>query len=73
MEQAYLPGKIRDRIQDLMKEHKVTQATLAAKIGDEDIERPMTETARHFHLTESRAKSMEKQALDDVWLELSWW
>ena len=33
MEQTYLPGKIRDRIQDLMKSHKVTQAELAARIG----------------------------------------
>lgn len=33
MEQAYLPDKIRDRIRDLMKERKITQETLAAKIG----------------------------------------
>ena len=33
MEQIYLPGKIRDRIQDLMKANKVTQAELAARIG----------------------------------------
>ena len=33
MDQVYLPGKIRDRIQDLMKTRKVTQAELAAKIG----------------------------------------
>ena len=33
MEQTYLPGKIRDRIQDLMKSRKVTQAELAARIG----------------------------------------
>lgn len=32
-ENTYLPGSIRDRIQDLMKEHKVTQAELAVKIG----------------------------------------
>ena len=30
---VYLPGKIRDRIQDLMKSHKVTQAELATRIG----------------------------------------
>lgn len=30
---VYLPGKIRDRIQDLMKSHKVTQAELAIRIG----------------------------------------
>lgn len=33
MEQTYLPGAIRDRIQDLMKSRKVTQAELAARIG----------------------------------------
>ena len=33
MDQVYLPGKIRDRIQDLMKSRKVMQAELAAKIG----------------------------------------
>lgn len=33
MDQVYLPGKIRNRIQDLMKSRKVTQAELAAKIG----------------------------------------
>ena len=29
MEGAYLPGNIRQRIQELMKEHKITQAQLA--------------------------------------------
>ena len=33
MEQTYLPGKIRDRIQNLMKSRKVTQAELATRIG----------------------------------------
>ncbi len=37
MEQAYLPGKIRDRIRDLMKERKITQETLATKIGMTEI------------------------------------
>ena len=32
MEQVYLPGKIRDRIQDLMKSRKITQAELATRI-----------------------------------------
>ena len=32
-ENVYLPGKTRDRIQDLMKSHKVTQAELATRIG----------------------------------------
>ena len=33
MEQAYLPGTVRQRIQELIKERKITQAELAAKIG----------------------------------------
>ena len=33
MEQVFLQGKIHNRIQDLMKSHKVTQAELAARIS----------------------------------------
>lgn len=33
MEQVFLPGKVRDRIQDLMKSQKITQAELATRIG----------------------------------------
>ena len=32
-ESIYLPGTIRDRLQDLMKSHKVSQAELATRIG----------------------------------------
>lgn len=40
---------------------------------DDDMEHPLTETAKHFHLSESRAKKTEALALDNVWLELPWW
>ena len=40
---------------------------------DEDTERTLTQTARHFHLSESRARATERQALDDMRLELPWW
>lgn len=40
---------------------------------EDDIEHPLIATAVHFHLSESRAKSIEKLALDNVWLELPWW
>ena len=40
---------------------------------DDDIEHPLTETAKHFRLSESRARSTEALALDSVWLELPWW
>ena len=33
MDQAYLPGTVRHRIQELIKERKITQAELAAEIG----------------------------------------
>ena len=35
-ERNYLPGSIRERLQDLMKEYKVTQSELAARIGSTD-------------------------------------
>lgn len=40
---------------------------------DDDVKHPLTETAKHFHLSESRAKKTEALALDNVWLELPWW
>ncbi len=45
MEETYLPGTVRERIQDLMKEHKVTQTDLASKIGctDSTLSRFLTE------------------------------
>ena len=33
MEQTYLPGTIRERVQDQIKERKITQGELAAEIG----------------------------------------
>lgn len=30
-------------------------------------------TAMHFHLSKSRAKRTEEQAIDNLWLELPWW
>ena len=33
MEQVFLPGTIRDRIKDLKKSPKMTQAELAVRIG----------------------------------------
>lgn len=39
----------------------------------DDQEHPLKETASHFHLSESRAKTTEDIALDNVGLELPWW
>ena len=74
-EQIYLA---QERIDDLhhalyMIEDREEQY-LRYRFGfDDDIEHPLTETAKHFHLSESRAKSTEALALDNVWLELPWW
>ena len=40
---------------------------------EDDVEHPLIGTALHFHLSESRAKSTEALALDNLWLELPWW
>ena len=40
---------------------------------EDDVLHPLSETAKHFHLSESRAKSTEKLAPDNFWLELPWW
>ena len=40
---------------------------------DEPENRTLKETAVHFHLSQSRAKSTEKKALEDLRLELPWW
>lgn len=33
----------------------------------------LTAAARHFHLSENRARALDKQAIDDLRLELPWW
>ena len=45
----------------------------ALQMFEDDVLHPLNETAKHFHLSESRAKSTEKLALDNFWLELPWW
>jgi len=39
---------------------------------DDDLLHDREETAAHFHLSESRARSIERTALDNVRLELPW-
>ena len=74
-EQIYLA---QERIEDL--HHALSMIAdreeqyLRYRFGfDDDMEHPLTETAKHFHLSESRAKTTEALALDNVWLELPWW
>lgn len=40
---------------------------------EDDLDHTLKETAKHFHLSVSRAKSTELLALDNFWLELPWW
>lgn len=40
---------------------------------EDDIEHPLIGTALHFHLRQSRAKKLEQDAMDNLWLELPWW
>ena len=50
------------------------RAYLLYRFGfEDDLEHPLIGTALHFHLSESRAKSTETLALDNLWLELPWW
>lgn len=50
------------------------RAYLLYRFGfEDDLEHPLIGTAMHFHLSESRAKSTEALALDNLWLELPWW
>lgn len=39
----------------------------------DDIGHTLIGTAVHFHLSESRAKKLEGEAMDNLWLELPWW
>ena len=53
---------------------KREQIYLLYRFGfEDDMEHPLVGTALHFHLSESRARSTEALALDNLWLELPWW
>lgn len=39
----------------------------------DDVEHTLIGTAIHFHLSEKRAKKLESEAMDNLWLELPWW
>ena len=73
-EQVYLA---QERLNDLHHAldmiEKRDEQYLRYRFGfDDNIEHPLTETAQHFNLSESRAKKTEALALDNVWLELPW-
>ena len=74
-EQIYIAKETHEEIHTaLQRIDRRERAYLWYRFGfEDDIYHPLNETAMHFHLSESRAKSTEALALDNVWLELPWW
>ena len=74
-EQIYLAQERHDDIHRALEMIEAREEQyLRYRFGFEgDTEHPLAETAKRFHLSESRAKRTEAQALDNVWLELPWW
>lgn len=72
-EQLYLAKETHDELHDALRRiERRERAYLWYRYGfEDDMEHPLTETARHFHLSESRAKSTEKAALAHMRKELS--
>ena len=74
-EQIYIAKETHEEIHTALQRIDRRERTyLWYRFGfEDDIEHPLNETAKHFHLSESRARSTEALALDNVWLELPWW
>lgn len=74
-EQIYIAKETHEEIHTaLQRIDRRERAYLWYRFGfEDDIYHPLNETAKHFHLSKSRAKSTEALALDNVWLELPWW
>lgn len=74
-EQIYLAQERHDDIHRALEMIEAREERyLRYRFGfEDDTEHPLMETAKRFHLSESRAKKTEAQALDNVWLELPWW
>lgn len=74
-EQIYIAKETHEEIHTaLQRIDRRERAYLWYRFGfEDDIYHPLNETAKHFHLSESRARSTEALALDNVWLELPWW
>lgn len=74
-EQIYLAQERHDDIHRALEMIEAREERyLRYRFGfDDEKEHPLTETAKHFNLSVSRAKKTETQALDNVWLELPWW
>ena len=72
-EQIYLAQERHDDIHRALEMIEAREERYLRYRFDDDTEHPLTETAKHFNLSVSRAKKTEAQALDNVWLELPWW
>lgn len=65
---------LRELYEGLGKISERAQTYLLYRFGfTDDIEHTLTGTAIHFHLSEKRAKKLEGEAMDNLWLELPWW
>lgn len=74
-EQIYIAKETHEEIHTaLQRINRRERAYLWYRFGfEDDVYHPLNETAKYFYLSESRAKSTEALALDNVWLELPWW
>lgn len=74
-EQIYVEQEIlRELYEGLDRIGSREQAYLLYRYGfTDDVEHTMVGTAIHFNLRESRAKKIEEDAIDNLWLELPWW
>ena len=74
-EKIYIAKETHEEIHTALQQiDRRERANLWYRFGfEDDVLHPLSETAKHFHLSESRAKSTEKLALDNFWLELPWW
>ncbi|HIX29951.1 MAG TPA: sigma-70 family RNA polymerase sigma factor [Candidatus Blautia stercoravium] len=74
-EQIYLDREtMRELYEGLGKLSEREQTYLLYRYGfTDETEHTLIGTAIHFNLRESRAKKLEEEAMDNLWLELPWW
>ena len=74
-EQTYLDREtMRELYEGLGKLSEREQTYLLYRYGfTDDTEHTLIGSAIHFSLRESRAKKLEEEAMDNLWLELPWW
>lgn len=74
-EQIYIDQEtMRELYEALEKLSDREQVYLLYRYGfTDDTEHTLIGTAIHFSLRESRAKKLEEEAMDNLWLELPWW